>query len=84
MRILRQFLAETILLAALGGGLGILLAHWAIATIEQFSPYAIPRLGEASIDSLVLLFSLLICAGVAIVFALSPVLSWEKAPSTTF
>ena len=78
MRVLRQFFAEAILLAALGGGLAILLAHWAIAAIERFNPYAIPRLGEASIDSFVLLVSVLICSGVAIVFALSPVLSFGK------
>jgi putative ABC transport system permease protein len=78
MRVMRQFLAETILLAAGGGALGLLLAHWTIAAIARFNPYAIPRLGEASIDSFVLLFSVLICAGAAIVFALSPVLSFGK------
>ena len=78
MRVMRQFLAETILLAAGGGALGLLLAHWTIAAIARLNPYAIPRLGEASIDSFVLLFSVLICAGAAIVFALSPVLSFGK------
>src|SRR5437867_4563036 len=56
--IIRQLLTESVLLAALGGGLGILLALWGTSLISSYLPEGAPRLREAGIDAPVLGFTL--------------------------
>jgi putative ABC transport system permease protein len=63
---MRQMLTESLVLALGGGGLGLLLAYWGVRLLVRLNPGDIPRLGEVSIDSTVLFFTL----GVAIVTAL--------------
>jgi putative ABC transport system permease protein len=53
----RQFLAEGILLACLGGALGLLMAYWGIALLTSLSPADIPRLSEAGLDGPVIVFA---------------------------
>src|SRR5262245_40050202 len=50
LRIVRQLLTESILIAALGGAAGLLLGAWALKAIMLFSPDDIPRLSEVSLD----------------------------------
>ena len=57
-RIIRQLLTESVLLAAIGGVLGVLLAHWGTSFIAYQLPDSIPRLGEANVDMRVLGFTL--------------------------
>ena len=54
-----QLLTESILLALMGGALGIVLALWA-SIFGGRQPEDIPRLADAGIDSHVLIFSLAI------------------------
>src|SRR5207248_1710945 len=44
-RLVRQFLTESILLAAGGGVLGVLTAMWCTSTIEAFGSRLVPMLG---------------------------------------
>jgi putative ABC transport system permease protein len=46
----RELAADALLLALLGGGLGLLLARLLIAAALPFAPAALPRLGEVSAD----------------------------------
>ena len=57
-RIIRQFLGENFALALLGGTLGLLLARLAMPVIVRLAPPSLPRLGDTTIDSRVLLFAL--------------------------
>src|SRR5438093_944777 len=57
-RIVRQLLGESLLLGALGGVLGILLAFWGTSLITSYLPEGAPRLREAAIDAPVLGFTL--------------------------
>src|SRR5262249_23100155 len=59
-RLLRQLLAESLLLALLGGVLGTLLARWGIALLIRMGPQDIPRLSEAGVDWRMLGFTLLL------------------------
>jgi len=77
-RLLRQFLAEGVLLSLLGGVAGLALARWAIALIIRLSPQAIPRLNEVHIDTQVLLFTLGLSLTTGILFGLSPAISFSK------
>lgn len=56
-RVVRQLLAESLLLAAAGGGLGLLLAHWLIRLLALVAPADIPRIEEASVNVVVLAFT---------------------------
>src|SRR5262249_1878477 len=56
LRLIRQFLTENLLLALLGGVLGLLLAIGCIRLLVSISPAEIPRVESIGIDSQVLLF----------------------------
>ena len=77
-RIVRQLLMESSLLAALGGGLGLLLAVWGVDALLKISPADIPRLAETSLDLRVTGFALLISLLTAALFGLAPALRAVK------
>ena len=53
-----QLLAESLVLAIAGGGLGLLLAYLAIGPVQTLSAGSIPRVQDVSIDGNVLAFAL--------------------------
>src|SRR5215468_1817690 len=73
-RIARQALTESLLLAFIGGVVGLLLAVWALDLIVKFGPANVPRLGEVSLDPRVLVFTLLITLLTGVFFGLAPAL----------
>ena len=56
-RIIRQLLAETLLLAVMGGGLGIVLAHSTLDALLALTPPELPRAAAITIDRPVLAFA---------------------------
>ena len=56
MRLARHMIVESLLLAAIGGGLGILLAFIGVRWLIHFAPVTIPRRSEVNLDSRALLF----------------------------
>jgi putative ABC transport system permease protein len=60
-RLVRQLLTESLVLAVLGGALGLLLAFWGIDLLRSLKPDGLPRLDAIRLDPGVLLFT----AGVA-------------------
>jgi putative ABC transport system permease protein len=73
-RIARQLLTESLLLALIGGGLGLGIARLAIRFILYISPTAIPRSREIGIDWRVLAFTLGVSVLTGILFGLVPAL----------
>jgi putative ABC transport system permease protein len=71
-RLLRQLLLESLLLAFIGGALGVFLAAMTLPAMRAFSPGSVPRLAETRLDSAVLGYSLLLCAVTGILFGLMP------------
>lgn len=71
-RIARQLLTESVLLALIGGTLGLLVARWGIQLILFVSPTAIPRSGEVGLDWRVLAFTLGVSFLTGILFGLVP------------
>jgi ABC-type antimicrobial peptide transport system permease subunit len=49
-RLTRQLLAESGVLAAAGGALGLLLAAWGLQILIALAPSRVPRVGEMAID----------------------------------
>jgi putative ABC transport system permease protein len=73
-RIVRQLLTESLLLAALGGVLGLGLAVATVALLGRFGPANIPRLDEIGVDGRVLAFTFAISLVTGVVFGLVPAL----------
>lgn len=58
LRLLRQLLTESLVLAGAGGLLGVLFSYWGIDLLVNLIPPNIPRLSEINIDGRVLAFTL--------------------------
>ncbi|HYC33716.1 MAG TPA: ABC transporter permease [Gemmatimonadales bacterium] len=70
----RQVLTESLVLAAAGGGLGIVLTLVALAVLRSLHPANLPRLGDVRVDGTVLAFTVLVCAATSVLFGLVPAL----------
>jgi putative ABC transport system permease protein len=75
LRLIRQLLSESLLLALAGGVLGILLAFWSLKLLIAFNADQIPRLNEASLDGWSLAFTLLVACLTGLLFGLAP--AWQ-------
>ena len=76
-RVIRQLLTESLLLALLGGGVGLLLGDGGLRVLLAVSPPNIPRLHEATFDGWVFGFSLLVSLLTGVIFGLVP--AWQAA-----
>ena len=72
-RLARQLLTESLLLAALGGAAGLLIAQMGISLMKTIHPGNIPRLDEISINGPVLLFTFGASTLAGVLFGLAPV-----------
>jgi putative ABC transport system permease protein len=72
LRLIRQMLTESILLASLGGLLGLLLATWGVQVLLGLTPKEIPRLEGVSVDRWALLFTFALAFATGILFGLAP------------
>src|SRR5436190_17254808 len=71
-RLIRQMLTESILLATLGGFIGLLLATWGVQLLLGLTPKDIPRLEGVSVDRSALLFTFVVSIGTGVLFGLAP------------
>jgi len=72
LRIARQVLTECLLVAVLGGALGLFLAYWCVRGIVAMAPAGIPRLAEIGVDGQVLAFTAAISLLSGLLFGLAP------------
>ena len=79
--IARYFFSESVLLAAVGGGVGVALAWIGVQLLVVFGPVTLPRLNEVRIDGVVLVFSLALSLISALAFGIIPLM--RLAPVTT-
>jgi putative ABC transport system permease protein len=74
MRLVRQVLTESVLLAALGGALGLAIAATGVRALAAVSPPELPRAGATGVDTIVFLFALAVTTLVGVGVGLLPAL----------
>jgi putative ABC transport system permease protein len=82
LRIVRQLLTESIMLAVVGGAAGLLLAIWAVSWIVSLSADTIPRVHEISVDPRVAGFTLLVSVVTGVLFGLAPAIQVSRPDLT--
>jgi putative ABC transport system permease protein len=82
-RLIRQLLAESLLLAAIGGALGTLLAMWGVGALVAASPAGAPRVDAIGVNAAVLAFTLGMTLLTGILFGFAPALHASRADLTS-
>jgi putative ABC transport system permease protein len=82
MRLIFQLLTESLLLAALGGMVGILMAWWNLNWLVSLAPAELSRVKEISIDAWVLGFTFLSVIVTGVIFGLAPAFQVSKPDLT--
>ncbi|MEK6288365.1 MAG: ABC transporter permease [Acidobacteriota bacterium] len=81
-RVLRQLLLESVLMAVVGGALGLLLAKWGVDLLVRFAPEDLPRMSGVTIGWPVLGFTLALSVLTGIVFGIAP--AWQSTKSDVY
>jgi predicted permease len=71
-RVLSQLLAEALMIAALGGTAGVLIAFGVTRVLSTLPASGLPRLDEISVDTTVLVFAVLVSLAAGVMFGLLP------------
>src|SRR5216117_1069897 len=82
LRLLKQVLTESVLLALIGGVGGVLLALWSVELLKPIGAQTVPRLREVNVDLGVLGMTLAIAVGTGIIFGLVPGLASARPELT--
>jgi predicted permease len=77
-RIVRQLLTESVLLAVVGGLIGLMLAAWGSDLLVKLSAGSLPNTGDIGIDKWVFVFTLLLSLAAGIVAGIAPALQFTK------
>jgi putative ABC transport system permease protein len=73
-RIVQQLLTESLVMAILGGGIGVLLAYWIVQMFVASRPVTIPRIDLVGVDLRVLGFATLLSLATGVIYGLVPAL----------
>src|SRR5215510_7954621 len=81
-RIIRQLLTESVILAFMGGTIGVLLARWGVeafkATLPEEAAGMMPGYNHLGVNSRVLVFTLIVSVVTGILFGLAPAIQASK------
>ena len=77
-RLVRQILAESVLLSIAGGALGVMSAEWALRAIPRLTAFELPRAGEIQLDWMVLAFTAALSIATGTAFGLAPSLGASR------
>ena len=83
-RLVRQLLAESVVLSLVGGVAGLLLASWGVKALMAVAPDDLPRADGVRIDSAVLVFSMAVSVIAGLVFGIVPAIISSRPDLTVF
>jgi putative ABC transport system permease protein len=72
VRLIRQMLTESVVLALVAGTGGVIIARWGVGALLALAPEDLPRLSEVTIDLTALMFALAISLAASVIFGLAP------------
>jgi putative ABC transport system permease protein len=78
LRIIRQLLTESVMLALLGATVGLVLALWGMDVLRTASIDAIPTVAEIKLDTSVFMFTLAVSVLTGVICGLAPALQTSK------
>jgi putative ABC transport system permease protein len=78
LRLIRQLLAENLIVAMLGGVCGLLLARVGVGVLDWLGPVHLPRQSEVAIDGVVMLWTAGLTVMSSVVFGLVPALTFTR------
>jgi len=82
-RLIRQLLTESLLLAALGGALGIVVAEFGVEALVALSPAGLPRVGAIAVNGAVFAFAFGVTALIGLAVGLIPALHASRGDLVT-
>ena len=71
-RIMRQLITESVLLAVLGGSLGLVIAYYGLSVLKTTLPADTPRLASVAVDARVLVFTAVLAVLTGLLFGVIP------------
>ena len=83
VRLARQLVTECLVIALLGGGLGLAIAMFTLRYLMTENVSAMPRFAELSMDKYVLCFALILAILTAVLFGFAPILTGTKTELNT-
>ena len=75
--LIRQLLTESVVMAAAGGVLGVLLAFWGVDLILALEPGEVPRVTPITVDATALMFAMALSLVTGILFGVGP--AWQAS-----
>ena len=82
-RLVRQLLAESLLLATVGGAIGTLLTMWGVGALVAASPAGTPRVDAIGVNGAVLAFTVAVTVITGILFGMAPAFHASRADLTS-
>jgi putative ABC transport system permease protein len=83
-RLLRQLLAESVVLSLIGGGAGLLLGSWGVRALMAMAPADLPRASAVNMDGTVLAFSVTLSVLAGLIFGAAPAVVASRPDLTVF
>src|SRR5205823_4124710 len=84
LRVVRQLLLESLLLALMGGTAGLLFAWWGVDLLGAAGAQGLPHLGQVKVNSAVCAFTLVLAVSSTVLFGLIPALQVSRPSVNEF
>ena len=81
-RVVRQLLTESVMLAAVGGAVGLILGVWAVGALVAMAPANAPRVAEIGLDLTVFAYTAVLTLATGVLFGLAPAVQTARGNVT--
>ena len=78
VQVVRQLLSESLMLALVGGALGLIFTWWGLEVLSSLGTRGLPHLGDISVNASVAAFTFAVAVASTLVFGLVPALQVSR------